>query len=477
MEGMASISSGPLLLDLGRANVMHEAALSVLERTGLRLEHPGAEALLLDAGARRDGEGRVLIPGELVEQALAQAPRSFVLADREGADALQLESGRSYFGPGSDALHQIDAETGERRDACLEDVGRNVRLAEALGFDFAMSMALPREVTGPELYPRVFAQMVRHTSRPIVFTAISRDDVEQIHQIAALVAGGVEALRARPLCVAYLEPISPLHFDRTSVDRLLYCAEQAIPFIFAPGSNCGIGAPISPEGGVVQGTAESLAGLVIATLQVREGGGAVRFVFGANTSAADMRSGLIAYGAPEWTRTVTMYAELARHYDLPSWGTAGSTDAQQIDAQAAWEAYRGIVLAVLSRPTLVHDMGYMALGEQFDPRMLVLAREMLDEARHLLRPADLSAEALCTEVIDEVARRRSLYLGHPHTRKNFRRMLWLSTLVSREKIGRTPEPLGDRLARRVSTAMAGEPRALNQRLDAEVERYLATLAA
>ena len=125
---------------------------------------------------------------------------------------------------------------------------------------------------------------------------------------------------------------------------------------------------------------------------------------------------------------------------------------------------------------MVHDMGYMAFGEQFDPRMLILVSEMLDEARHLLRPADLSEEGLCTEVIDEVARGGSLYLAHGHTRRHFRQTLWLSRLINRDKIGRDPTPLCDKLAARVQQLLGAEPRALDVQLDAEVERYLATVA-
>lgn len=460
------------ILDQTSAETLHQAALTVLQRTGIQLDHERGRALLLEAGASEDADGRVLLGPEMVQAALDRVSPRFSLWHSRGDEELEIACGRCYYGPGSDALHQVDLASGQRRDSTLEDVGRNTRLAHALGFDFLMSMALPRQLDAAQLYPQVMAQMVRNSSKPMVVTAVSLQDMVHMHRMAALVAGGAEAFAARPFLLAYLEPVSPLQLDQVCVDKLLYCAEQGIPFVFAAGANCGIGAPITPEGAVVQGTAESLAGLVLALLANPR----AQYVFGANSSSADMRSGMVCYGAPEWTRTVAMYADLGRFYGLPSWGTAGCTDAQQLDTQASWEAYRGILLAAQARPTLVHDMGYMAFGEQFDPRMLALTAELLREARHLLRPPDLSADALSTEVIDEVSRNKSLFLAHPQTRRSFRKTLWISKLINRAKVGQPTEPMEQRLKQHVERLLAApgaEP--LEPAVERKLGQYLAEM--
>ena len=459
-----------MYLDRQQAEAVHEATLSVLERTGIALDHPEAEELLLAGGASKEGDGRVLIPRAMVQAALEQTPRSFSLHDRHGAAALELEAGATWFGTGSDALYQRDLETGQARDSQLSDVRDNVRLADALGFDFVMSMALPRELSPERLYPTVFTEMMRNSPRPLVTTAVTLDDVRHIHRLASLEAGGDEALRQRPRFLVYLEPISPLHLDQAGMERLLYCAEHGIPFIFAGGANCAMGAPVTPEGAVVQGSAECLAGLVVATLAASK----VRFVHGSNTSAADMRSGMICYGAPEWARTVAMYADMARRYDLPGWGTAGCSDSQGPDAQAAWEAARSILAALKCQSTLVHDMGYLCFGELYDQRMLVLVSEVLREARHMLQPADLSEQALSLDVIDQVARGGSLFLGHRDTAKNFRSRLWMSKLINRARVGQgEPVEISRRLADRAASLLESHrPQPLDQELDRALGEYL-----
>jgi trimethylamine--corrinoid protein Co-methyltransferase len=143
----------------------------------------------------------------------------------------------------------------------------------------------------------------------------------------------------------------------------------------------------------------------------------------------DMKSMLVSYGAPEWFKTVTMYADMGKYYNLPSWGTAGCTDSFYIDAQAAMEAYEGILLALQSGSVLVHDVGYMAHGELYDAGMLVLNDIMINRARHVLKPADLSEKGLAIGVIDEVARRDDLYLNHDHTAVNFKDALWMPSKI------------------------------------------------
>lgn len=418
------------LLSRHNAERIHDASIRVLESTGIRIDPDDREIreLLLASGATPDGEDRLLLPPSLIEDAVGRAASAIRLFDRNGEPSFVLENGDTYFGPGSDALYNYDRETGRLfptenydspRGSTIDDVRQNVRIADALGFDFMMSMGLPHELDAVTLYPSVFAEMIRNTSRPIVFTSTCVEEIEAIHDIASIVS---ESPDERPWFIAYLEPISPLRFDPTVTSRLSFCVRHGIPIVFAAGANCGGGAPITPEGGVVQGTAECLAGIAIASVL----SDTPQFIFGANTSAMDMNTMIVCYGAPEWFRTVAMYAEMGRFYGLPSWGTGGCSDARVINAQAGIEAYEGILLSLLSSSTMVHDVGFLGHGEVYHPGMLVLTREMIRRARFLLKEPDLSAEALAIDVIDSVSRDPdSLYLAHQHSARHFRDALWL----------------------------------------------------
>ena len=136
--------------------------------------------------------------------------------------SILLKNGQTYFGPGSDALEIRDLETGEFRTATLADVATNVTIADALGFDFMMTMALPRDIV--PLYPTVYAQMIQHTSKPTVVTFASFEALIQTYHIAAMVAGSEKHLHEKPTLLGYVDPISPLYLDREGTSKLLFLA-------------------------------------------------------------------------------------------------------------------------------------------------------------------------------------------------------------------------------------------------------------
>lgn len=462
-------------LSLEEAKKIHLASLDVLKRTGVKIDHAEAAALLLDAGAVRDDEDRILIPPRLVEEGLEKIrPTSseIQIYTRDGDPAMLLGNGETYFGPGSDALEIRDFSTGELRPATVADVGTNVTVADAVGFDFVMTMALPADL--PHVYPTLYAEMIKHTAKPAVVTAATFEELFQTYQIAEMVAGGEAQLRQKPTLVAYVEPISPLHMDEDGTNKLLYMAEKGYPSLYAAGANCGATAPVTIEGAVNQANAEFLAGMVVATLKNER----ARLVSGANSSSMDMRTSGVCYGAPEWGRSVAMYAGMGQFYGLPSWGFAGGSDAVEPDFQAGMEAYESILLALQSGSSLVHDMAYLKRGYLYDPRMLVLTQMMVDRARKLLRPLELTEQNLAAQVIDEVSREKDgldNYPSHSHTFEQFREALWIPPKYIERGINHTnslPERLTEIVKEIIATHKA---KPLSETMLAKIETYLASL--
>src|SRR5512141_3171804 len=70
---------------------IHAASLEILECTGVRLFEKQALELLKSKGVTVEDGNRVCIPAKLVEWALSTAPKSTILYDRHGRDAMHLE--------------------------------------------------------------------------------------------------------------------------------------------------------------------------------------------------------------------------------------------------------------------------------------------------------------------------------------------------------------------------------------------------
>lgn len=405
---------------------IHRTSLDILSRTGVVVKHEGARRLLLDAGAW-ESDGRVKIPERLVTEAIASAPSRIPMYNRLGELTMPLELGKVFFGTGSDCIFTIDVETGERRRATTEDVERIARLSDGLDqIDFVMSMAHPSEVPPEDAYLYGFVGMLRGSIKPIVYTASDRRDMEDIYEIACAVVGGEEALRERPFLLHYAEPISPLLLPPESVDKLLFCAEKGIPVTYPPSPNTGGGGPVTMAGALALGNAESLVGLVLTQL-ARPG---TPFLYGMNIAALDMKSAIVSYGAPEWATTMPAWTDLARFYGLPVWGAAGATDSKVVDAQAGIEATASIMMAFLSRCTLVHDVGYIEYGSTSSMEMVVIADEIIRDVRYIVGGIEVSERTLARESIHR-ARPGGGFLADDHTLKNWRWAQWRPLLLDR----------------------------------------------
>lgn len=241
-------------------------------------------------------------------------------------------------------------------------------------------------------------------------------------------AGGETQLREKPFLMLYAEPISPLLYSDESVDKLLFCAEKAIPVAYVPSPNTGGGGPITLAGALALGNAECLAGLVLAQL-VRRG---TPFLYGMNTAALDMKSAIVSYGSPEWAIGMPAWTDIGRYYNLPVWGVAGATDSKVPDAQAGIEATVTIMNAFLARCNLNHDVGYIEYGSTSSMEMLVVADEIIREVRYLMDGVEVSERTLAREAIHR-ALPGGGFLADDHTLKNWKWAQWRPSLIDRRR--------------------------------------------
>ncbi len=110
-----------------------DEAFRVLAEVGMEIRGPEMRRRLLEHGLPLDPTGeRVLFPREEVERAIAAAPSSFTLYDRDGAPHADLGGDRVHFVPGSSGLKVLDHRTGETRLADTTDFVEYVRLADGL---------------------------------------------------------------------------------------------------------------------------------------------------------------------------------------------------------------------------------------------------------------------------------------------------------------------------------------------------------
>lgn len=459
-----------------QCEALHEAALLMLERTGARLPLPSAVERLRAAGALVSDGDRVRVPREVVAWALERAPGSVTLHDRAGGPALVLDGAHTYYGPGSDCMSILDHRDGALRRPLLSDVRDAVRLVEAHpDLDFVMSMFLPTDVDQRSADRHQMRLMLTESDKPIVFVTYETSGCLDALAMAEHLAGGREALAARPSVCCYVNAATSLLPNREALEKLTLLAERGLPFLYVPGAQAGVSTPATLAGSVAEITAGILLGLVLTQL-TREG--APFIVKGWGGGGLDMRTMVYGYATPDQRATSIA---MARHYGLPSFALAGASDAKLVDGQAAADAALTLAVETLAGPDLVHDLGYLASGMTGSLAQLVVCAEIVGWLRHLQRPITTDDEALAVDLVDELGP-GGQFLGTSHTRRHFREH-WYSDLFERqtqdawEAAGGST--LAERAAQRVDEVLESEAsasrRAATDELAAMVEAAEAAL--
>jgi trimethylamine--corrinoid protein Co-methyltransferase len=407
---------------------IHLATLEILEKTGVIIESENARNVLKEAGCTVDQKKKlVLIPSQLVEESIRSAPHRVVLCGRNPKHDIKLENGRVHFGLGSTTPNVLDVETGERIQGKKEYIAKAAILADALpNIKFAeqFCMAMDHIKHAQDLHE--FEAVLTNTEKPIVAIAYSPQATRDFIRMASLVAGGIEELKKRPLFALYGEPVSPL-WHYFGLDNIMECAREGIPALYGPCTQSGSSGPITLAGTLAQSNAETLTGLVVTQL-VRKG---TPFIHGVISTIMDMRTAVMAYGAPEFALVNAMAAQLTQYYQLPFFGTGGTSDSKRVDGQAAAEAALTALMATLCGTNLVHDVGYIEGGMTASLEMVVIVDEIVDMCFRIAKGVTVEDETLATDIINQVGP-GGQYLGQKHTIKHLDEH-WVPRLIDRSR--------------------------------------------
>jgi len=459
------------------------AALRVLEHTGFVLHADSDEIydLLREGGATVEGTC-VHIPPPVVRHAISTAPEVLTVYGMVGDDSTNLEirPNHIYYGLGSGCVQFMDPTTGERRRYLREDASAVAQVADGLrNIDFVQSLGtVDADPRLTDVYE--FAEMAAHTRKPIVTYARTLEIIEAIHEIAIARAGSEEEFLRRPNYLVLGSPASPLFGEVEPTKRVVYCAENQIPYISCTAPTAGATSPATLAGTLVQSTAEVLAELVI-TQSVNPG---APFMVGGVVSIMDMRSGILSYGAPELSMLCAAFAEISRSLGLPYYSTAGCTDSKCVDQQAALEGTFSILIAGLSGANLIHDTGYLEFGTTGSLQYVIMMEEVIGMTKRLLRGIQVTDETLAVSVIDRVGP-RGQYLTDDHTMEHFKTESWFPTLLDRQQwegwASQGQKSLGDRAQERLNRILdsyetPGGYEALREEIDAILAKVEARVA-
>lgn len=459
-------------LGMEQREQIHSAALRLLWEHGMMLDHPEAVEMLKKAGAIVKDNNMVHLPPSLVEWAIRQAPSRVTLYDRNGEPSMFLERKNVYYGTGSDTVVLTDYETKKSEPWTKAQVYDAVRICDALEhIDFVMSMGIISDVHYYVNTREQYAAMIRNTTKPQVVVCDEKDDLEDIFKMYIAVRGSREELRLKPYAAVYNEPTSPLVNSFTAIDKLMLCADYGVPSNYATGSMSGATTPITAAGTIALSTAECLFGLAVH--QLRSPG--APFVFGFGDSPMDMKTVQADYAHPVCMQIQGGMCDMARFYNLPSWGQAGEGCSKLGDEQAIQEGTFTIQMAAFQGCNITHDVGYNNFGLGFSFELLVMHNNAIGQVKEAMKGVVVNEETLAVDLIKKTGCHGD-FLRSKMTR-NGAKAMWRGELNDyngyKEWLAQGSLSMGDRAHMKVRKLLAEYlPAALPAEVDQKIEAII-----
>lgn len=391
---------------------VHEAALRVLEHTGVLVQDDEAVALLCARGARADGR-RLFIGEGVVQAALAAAPSAFTLHGRSPARDVRFGGGCAVFGSCSGPAFVLD---GDRvRPGTLADLEATIKLGHVSSViefhgDSVELLDLPEE----ERTRRGAHARVVLSDKACEWVATTDADLDVAAAVHEVLYGA--AWHDRPRGLIILNTTSPLQISAETARLLVRWARLGQPTCATACLMGGTTGPATPAGVLVVQHAEVLAALVLAQAAA-EGS---PFIYGGLSTMASLRTGAAHFGTPEFARMAMASVQLAHHCGLPVRAGAAVTDAHLPDAQAATESLQGVAGALRAGSDfLFQGAGILSSFNTLSLEKFVLDDEMLTAQRALGEPLSAGADDFAEDVTAAVGPGGS-YLSTRHTRRHAR---------------------------------------------------------
>lgn len=448
------------ILDAGLIASILAEAKRIMAETGMEIRGPRLRQRLLDHGLRTDARGdRVLFPPEVVDRAIASAPQSFTLYDRDGRPHAEIGGYNVHYVPGSSGLKIMDHRTGETRLANSGDFVEYARLCDGLEHIAYLATAFSThddiESQVSDAW-RLYLALVS-SRKPVVSGAFSEHGVPRMAEMMQLFRRDRADLIARPMAIFTVTATGNFRYGEDSCQNLLDCTEAGIPVEIVPVTLMGLIAPVTLVGALVFHCVDVLTGITMAQI-VRPG---TPVLFGGAPATFHMRAASSPMAAIEAQHLNVGYVAIAKSLGLPTQAYMALSDGKFLDAQAGAETMTSALLAALAGINSVSGPGMLDFVLTFSLPKLVFDNEICGQCLHFVREIRVLEDLPAAELVDQL-RAHDHLITAPHTLKYWPRELYLT------------DPVIDR-ENRESWAKAGS-KGLYQRACEQVERRLAAYA-
>ncbi|MEJ2313805.1 MAG: trimethylamine methyltransferase family protein [Nitrospirota bacterium] len=410
---------------------IHEASMRVFEEIGVRVKNEESLDLFAQAGARIDGETSVVkMDEDLVLELIDRAPSMVHLYGQRPEHTLHVGGSHVYAGTGGTALYVLDPGTEERRRATLADLKDIARVVDRMpNIDFFMLPVFPSDVDEENVDVNRFGAALSYQGKHVTGGVYTAEGVRNVIRMAAMIAGSEKALREKPL-VSFVTccGISPFVLDDLYSALAMEVARAGLPVITPVEPLCGTTSPVTLAANLVVQNVDTLAGVALTQL-VNPG---TPVMYGCISSIADMKDLKYLSGAVEMGMMNAGASQLARHYGLPIYATAGMSDSKTLDAQSGYESAITNLLVALAGGNYIHDAaGLMEFCMTASLEKYVMDDEILGMVMRAVRGIEVNEKTLAFDEMKKIGP-GGHYVSSRHTRRFMRKEQFIPRLSDRK---------------------------------------------
>ena len=408
-----------VFLNQDEIDLIHVQSIKSLQEIGIKVHSKPVLEMLEKNGASVDYNALVAkIPEKMVNQALESVQKEFSLCARDPKHDLKVPT-KTYPWMTTSGLSIFvkDYITGEYSDSTRKDIAAFTRLGDAVdSADFLWTALTATDVTPLAHGPHELWVTMQNTTKHVQgVTVQSAEDAKVQIELAALIAGGKEELRKRPLFSVIACPIAPLTYEEGSIEAQVELAKAGIPVASMSMSNGGVSSPLPVAGMLVNVNTENLGSIVISQMAAP----GAPHIYCSESGPMNMATASIDYSLPEKSFLCIALAQMAKRYNLASLvADAGWGDEIEASVSGVMTPVTQLT-GIMGGSDLVTGLGCVDSAKGISFEQFIVDSYMWDCSKNYMNEVEISEEKIGLDAVKEVGHGHD-FLMHPHTLRYLR---------------------------------------------------------
>jgi trimethylamine--corrinoid protein Co-methyltransferase len=395
---------------------IHDAALGILENTGIGDPIPEVLKYALPGGCFLNDDNRLCFPRALVEDLIDTCPKEYPLYAPNPENDHMVRGEEVLFCTSGEAVTIFEFATQSYRPTKLVDLYDAARLGDQLEHIHTFGQPFIAAEYSHDVYVHdvniAYAELAG-TDKSFALGIAVVEHIDVLVDLFDAYLGEEGGFVKRPFCTFGGCPIvSPLRFGEENAQVLVRVAELGLVADVAVAPQAGATAPAALAGALVQCFAETLACLCVVNL-VKPG---TPINFGMWPFISDLRTGSFSGGSGEEALITAATTQLCNHYGFTTSVGAGMTDSKTMDVQAGYEKALTVATAALAGANLVAAYPGIVgslIGQSFEG--MIIDNDMIGNIQRIVRGIEVTDETLSVDVINEAVDGAGHFLGNEQT--------------------------------------------------------------